>query len=105
VPASHGQWGGYRTSKAIGWVICVAPGKWLARYGDLVCGPEPLSRAKANVLALASGADGDYRIMNPVTHLNGLQALLQDQVRDSDNAAAALIEVSRKKKTEEGGSP
>ena len=25
VPASHGQWGGYRTSKAIAWVINVAP--------------------------------------------------------------------------------
>ena len=34
VPASHGQWGGYRTSKAIAWVINVAPNAWLARSGD-----------------------------------------------------------------------
>jgi hypothetical protein len=28
---------------------------------------------------MAKGADGDYRIENPVTHLNGLQALLVDR--------------------------
>jgi hypothetical protein len=79
VPASHGQWAGYRTSKAIAWVICVAPGKWLARCGDRASGPQSLSEAKANAFAMAKGADGDYRIENPVTHLNGLQALLVDR--------------------------
>ena len=76
VPASHGQWGGYRTSKAIAWVICVAPRAWLARCGDQVCGPDSLSQAKAKALAMAKGAGGDYRIRNVVTHLNGLQAML-----------------------------
>jgi hypothetical protein len=78
VPASHGQWGGYRTPKAIAWVICAAPGKWLARCGPQACGPDSLSQAKANAVAMAKGADGDYQIRNPVTHLNGLQALLLD---------------------------
>ena len=75
VPASHGQWGGYRTPKAIVWVICAAPGKWLARSGPR-CGPDSLSQAKADALAMARGDAGDYRISNAVTHLNGLQALL-----------------------------
>ena len=34
VPASHGQWGGYRVTKAIASVINVAPNAWLARCGD-----------------------------------------------------------------------
>ena len=34
VPASHGQWGGYRTTKAVAWVINIAPGQWLARCRD-----------------------------------------------------------------------
>ena len=76
VPASHGQWGGYRTSKAIAWVICLIPGKWLARCGDRACGPESLKQAKADALTMAKGGAGDYQILNPVTHLNGLQALL-----------------------------
>jgi len=28
VPASHGQWGGYRTTKAVASVINIAPGQW-----------------------------------------------------------------------------
>ena len=36
VPASHGQWGGYRTTKAVASVINIAPGRWLARCRDEV---------------------------------------------------------------------
>jgi hypothetical protein len=73
VPRSHGQWAGYRTTKAVAWVICVAPGQWLARCGDRACGPEPINKAKTDALAMAKGAAGDYKICNPVAHLNGLQ--------------------------------
>jgi hypothetical protein len=82
-PASHGQWGSYRTTKALAWVICVAPRKWcvgprkwLARYGDMVCGPLSLPKAKA--LAMAKGRPGDYHVQNPISHLNGLTARLID---------------------------
>ena len=34
VPASHGQWGGHRTSKSLASIINIAPGKWLARCRD-----------------------------------------------------------------------
>jgi hypothetical protein len=76
VPASHGQWAGYRTLRAIAWVICIAPSAWLARCRDQVCGPECLSRAKAEAVAMAKGGDGDYHIQDPIAHLNGLQAIL-----------------------------
>ena len=76
VPTRIGFWGGYRVRKAIAWVICLIPGQWLARCGDRACGPESLKQAKANALAMAKGGAGDYRIPNPVTHLNGLQAVL-----------------------------
>jgi hypothetical protein len=79
VPRSHGQWGGYRTTKAIAWVICVHPGQWLARCGDRACGPGPLSKAKANAMAMAKGAVGWFIIRNPVPELNGIQALLADR--------------------------
>ena len=78
VPASHGQWGGYRTTKAVAWVINIAPGQWLARCRDEVCGPSSFHEAKANALAMARGACGDYFIENPIDHLNGLQARLLD---------------------------
>jgi hypothetical protein len=38
VPASHGQWGGYRTTKALAWLINLAPNAWLAPEGLSCCG-------------------------------------------------------------------
>jgi len=77
-PASHGQWGSYRTTKATAWVIRLAPRKWLARYGDMVCGPLSLPKAKAAAMAMAKGRPGNYHVQNPITHLNGLTARLID---------------------------
>ena len=84
VAASHGQWGGYRTTKAVAWVINIAPGRWLARCRDEASGPSSFHEAKANAFAMARGACGDYFIENTVDHLNGLQALL-----DSDESASS----------------
>jgi hypothetical protein len=78
-PASHGQWGGYRTTKALAWVLCVAPGQWLARCSDQCCGPSSFQDAKAAACAMVKGAVGDYCVSHPIAHLNGLQALLSDK--------------------------
>jgi hypothetical protein len=77
-PPSHGQWGGYRTTKALAWVIRAAPREWLARYGDMVCGPLSLPKAKAAAMEMAKGRPGDYHVQNPISHLNGLTARLID---------------------------
>jgi len=78
VPASHGQWGGYRTTKAVASVINITPGQWLARCRDETAGPSSFNEARANAFAMARGAHGDYLIDNPIDHLNGLQARLID---------------------------
>ena len=77
-PASHGQWGAYKTTKALAWVICLGPRKWMARYGNMVCGPLSLPKAKAAAMAMAKGRPGDYHVQNPISHLNGLTARLID---------------------------
>ena len=77
VPACHGFWGGYRTSKAIAWVIQVE-GKWLARCKDQTSNPIHLNKAKAAAMAMAKGACGDYAVTNPIAHLNGIAARLLD---------------------------
>jgi hypothetical protein len=84
VPASHGQWGGYRTTKAVAWVINIAPGQWLARCRDEASGPSSFSEAKANALAMARGTCGDYFIENPIDHLNGLQARLLNREGEAE---------------------
>jgi hypothetical protein len=78
VPASHGQWSGYRTTKAMAWIIKLRARAWLARCGDQACGPSSFCEAKANAIAMAKGAIGDYRIECPITPLNGLTARLID---------------------------
>jgi hypothetical protein len=76
VPSSHGQWAGYRTTKALAWIIKLEADSWLARCGDQVCGPSSFTEAKANAFAVAKGAHGDYQVRNPISHLNELQARL-----------------------------
>jgi hypothetical protein len=82
VPASHGQWAGYRTTKALAWIIKLEAEAWLARYGNQVCGPSTFKEAKANALAMAKGAPGDYQVSNPIAHLKGLTARLIDSKAD-----------------------
>ena len=79
VPASHGQWGGYRTTKAIAWVINVAPNAWLARCDDQTSNPLALTAAKSVAMAMAKGACGDYAVGNPIAHLNGLTTILLER--------------------------
>jgi hypothetical protein len=76
VPASHGQWGGYRITKAVVWVIKIGPDSWLARCENQACGPSTFSEAKQNAVAMAQGAVGDYLVEKPVEHLNGFAARL-----------------------------
>ena len=61
---------------AVAWVIKIGSDAWLARCGDEASGPSSFNEAKANALAMARGARGDYFIEDPIDHLNGLQARL-----------------------------
>ena len=66
-------------SKAIAWVINVAPNAWLARCGDQTSNPLALIAAKSAAMAMAKGACGDYVVSNPIAHLNGLTAILLER--------------------------
>jgi hypothetical protein len=78
-PARLGFWGGYRTLRAVAWVMNVAPGEWLARYRDQCCVPSSIAQAKANALRMARGRGGDWVVRIPIAELNGLQAILIDR--------------------------
>ena len=66
VPASHGQWGGYRTTKALAWIISSDPMLGSPAVRDQVCNPSSFNEAKSQALAMARGADGDYFVENPI---------------------------------------
>ena len=48
VPASIGKWGGYRTTKAVAWLMGLGPKLWIARCGDMASHPLPLAEATAD---------------------------------------------------------
>jgi hypothetical protein len=83
VPASYGQWGGYRTTKAMAWIIKLAAEAWLARCGNQICNPTSFNEAKSQALALAKGAAGDYFVADPIRELNELQARLLNTDEDA----------------------
>ena len=78
-PASHGQWGGYRTTKALAWIIKLESDAWVARCGNQICNPTSFNEAKSQALAMARGALGEYFVERPIRELNGLQARLVDR--------------------------
>jgi hypothetical protein len=74
MPASPGKWGGYRTTKALAWVMDVGYGKWMARCVNEVCNPTNLAEAKRQALAMAVGGIGDYEVSDPIKELHDLTA-------------------------------
>jgi hypothetical protein len=77
-PASHGQWGGYETERALAWVIEVGwpfgQSAWHARCGDRSYGPTDFNIAKQAAAALASGRSfpkhGCAKLFNGPVDLN-----------------------------------
>ncbi len=78
MPACHGHWAGYRTTKAVAWVIEVAAGYWLARYQDQSSRPMSLKKAKARAVDMARGSVREREVADPVRRLNFLRALVED---------------------------
>jgi hypothetical protein len=79
VSASHGQWGGYRTPKAVAWVIKIGADAWLARCDDRSCGPTAFDKAKADALNMAKGSYHEVRLRDPVAYLNRLHARMAER--------------------------
>jgi hypothetical protein len=81
VPAKLGFWAGYRTTKALAWVMDLGYGQWMARCGNEVCNPTNLAEAKRQALAMAAGGIGDYRVSDP--EYQELSAIIEDQYAKS----------------------
>ena len=72
VPACHGHWGGYKTAKALAWVINVAPGQWLARYKDRAIGPSSLAKAKSAAMSMAMKEAKGQPVSGDISYINRL---------------------------------
>lgn len=56
VPSSHGQWRGYETTLALGWLLCMGSVFWVVRIGDRRSPPMKLPAAKAYALEMLKGS-------------------------------------------------
>ena len=80
IPSSHGQWGGYRTARALAWVINIGLGhkSWLARCDNRSVGPTTNRKAKKAALAMVADPGIGKRLLDPIGNLNRLKACLLD---------------------------
>lgn len=96
VPTSHGQWGGYRTTKALAWVINVGPGVWVARCRDMTSEPPlSLSRAKAAAQRMVVAGLHDHRVTDPVDYLNQLTLRRGDLDGTDTSTKTATVPISQ----------
>ena len=86
VPASHGQWGGYRVTKAVAWIMEVGPKQWVARCGDMASEALPLAQAKTAARQMLVSGLHDYRVTdfgapdlnNLTVQCNGLDVIKRE---------------------------
>jgi hypothetical protein len=95
VPASLGKWPGYRTGKALAWVMDVGYGQWMARCGNEVCNPTNLAEAKRQALAMAVGGIGDYEVSDPIKELHDLTAIMEDRYAKEFRVTPPLLADSK----------
>ena len=62
VPARPGKWGGYRTTKAVAWLMGLGPKRWVARRGDMASHPLPLAEAKTAARRMVVSGLYDYLV-------------------------------------------
>jgi hypothetical protein len=93
VPAKLGHWGGYRTTKALAWVINLGYGQWIARCGNEVCNPTNLAEAKRQALAMAVGGIGDYQVSDPIRELQELSVIMEDRYAEEFQVSTPKLAV------------
>ena len=84
---------GYRTTKALAWVINLGYGQWIARCGNDVCNPTNLAEAKRQALAMAVGGIGDYRVSDPIEESQQLSAIMESRYAEEFQVSTPKLAV------------
>ena len=64
----------YRTSRAVGWLMGIGNGRWIARYRNRASRPMKLPAAKTYALEMTKGIRPAIVLQEPVAHLNKITA-------------------------------
>jgi hypothetical protein len=76
VPASHGQWAGHHTTRAVAWLMGIGNGRWIVRYRNKASKPMKLPAAKKYALEMVKGIRPGRVVTDPIGDLNRMQAVL-----------------------------
>ena len=88
VPASHGQWAGHHTTRAVAWLMAVGNGMWVARYRNKASRPMKLPAAKKYALEMVKGIRPGRVIDDPVRELNRMAAIVETYSSRANRGAA-----------------
>ena len=78
VPASHGQWAGHHTTRAVAWLMGIGNGRWIVRYRNKASKPMKLPAAKKYALEMVKGIRPGRVVTDPIGDLNRMQAVLAE---------------------------
>ena len=78
VPASHGQWAGHHTTRAVAWLMGTGNGRWIVRYRNKASKPMKLPAARKYALEMVRGIRPGRVVTDPIGDLNRMQAVLAE---------------------------
>jgi hypothetical protein len=70
--------GGYRTNRAVAWLMGVGNGRWIVRYRNRASKPMKLPAAKRYALEMVKGIRPGRVVTDPIGDLNRMQAVLAE---------------------------
>ena len=78
VPACHGHWSGYQTTRAVAWLMGIGNGRWIVRYRNKASKPMKLLAAKKYALEMVGGIRPGRVVADPIGDLNRMQVVLAE---------------------------
>jgi hypothetical protein len=80
---------GYRTTRAVAWLMGVGNGMWVVRYRNKSSRPMKLAAAKKYAIEMVKGIRPGVVVEDPVRELNRMAAIVEGYSSGSNGAVAA----------------
>jgi len=78
IACSGDRSGGYRTTRAVAWLMGIGNGRWIVRYRNKASRPMKLPAARRYALEILKGIRPARVVTDPIGDLNRMQAVLAE---------------------------
>ena len=87
--------GGYRTNRAVAWLMGIGNGRWIVRYRNKASRPMKLPAAKRYAVEMVKGIRPGRVVTDPIGDLNRMQAVLAEyEAINSERAPAGEMDAA-----------